>query len=203
MLELRYRFVRAANAAAGQKHSGGTPRYFGIDLDQVSHIRKVLIFWSWCARYRSSSARTPRPTDPGDERESLRRTMGKSAFAPVPTNHSDGRLFSEHGGDASPCPRDAIMSPLLRRVAAFLAARIEQEPGAALGLVDEGLEQARGAGILVLVGELMGLPHRGCDVLVVFHQFAQHFARRDIVLVVVLDGLQLGDLADRLQGAAA
>jgi hypothetical protein len=45
----------------------------------------------------------------------------------------------------------------LRRVAAFLAAGLEQEPGAALGLVDEGFEQARGAGILVVVASLWAL----------------------------------------------
>src|SRR6266851_8626572 len=58
----------------------------------------------------------------------------------------------------------------LRFVAAFLAAGFEQEPGAALGLVDEGLEQPGGTGILVIVGKLVGLAHRGSDVLVVFHQ---------------------------------
>jgi hypothetical protein len=56
-----------------------------------------------------------------------------------------------------------------RHVGAFLAAGLEQEPGAALGLVDEGLEQARSAGILVLVGELMRLAHRRRHMLVVFH----------------------------------
>jgi hypothetical protein len=39
--------------------------------------------------------------------------------------------------------------------------------------------------------------------LVVLHQLAQHLARRDVILVVVLDGLEFCDLADRLQSRAA
>src|ERR1700694_3285640 len=62
----------------------------------------------------------------------------------------------------------------LRRVAAFLAAGFEQEPGAALGFVDEGLEQSGGAGIAVLVAELVRLSHRRRHVLVVSHQLALH-----------------------------
>src|ERR1700722_14878681 len=102
--------------------------------------------------------------------------------------------------------RDAAKQPLLRMrgvrmslrlVAALLAAGLEQEPGAALGFVDEGFEQSGGAGILVIVGELVGFSHRGRDVLVVFHQLAQHVARRDVALVVVLDGLQFPYLSDR------
>lgn len=39
--------------------------------------------------------------------------------------------------------------------------------------------------------------------LVVLHQFAQHLARRDVILVVVLDGLEFCDLADRFERGAA
>src|SRR3978361_713976 len=39
-----------------------------------------------------------------------------------------------------------------RRVGAFLSAGLEQEPGAAFGLVDEQFEQTGGTGILVVVG---------------------------------------------------
>jgi hypothetical protein len=49
----------------------------------------------------------------------------------------------------------------------------------------------------------MRLPHRGRDMLVVFHQFAQHLAWRHIVVVIVLDGLVLADVADRPQRDAA
>src|SRR5262245_7147340 len=61
--------------------------------------------------------------------------------------------------------RLAMTGPASGRVAAFLAAGLEQEPGAPLGLVDEGLEQARGAGILMVVGKLVGLAHRSRHVL--------------------------------------
>src|SRR5262245_38490999 len=74
----------------------------------------------------------------------------------------------------------------LRRVGAFLAAGFEQEPGAPLGLVDEQFEQLRGADVVVVVGKLVGLSQGGGHVLVVFHQFAQHLARRHVVFVVVL-----------------
>src|SRR5690348_13119151 len=64
--------------------------------------------------------------------------------------------------DRDPSPRFALRSDplpqgervLLRRVGALLPARLEQEPGALLGLVDEELEQLRGATVLVVVGEL-------------------------------------------------
>src|SRR5882672_3035261 len=114
---------------------------------------------------------------------------------------------------AAPCPMvgTAPKAPLptlqfgtpLRLVAAFLAPGFEQEPGAALGLVDEDFEQARGAGILMIVAKLVRLAHRGGDVFVVFHQLAQHFARRHVALVVVLDGLQFCDLPDRAHRDAA
>src|ERR1700760_4081670 len=65
--------------------------------------------------------------------------------------------------------RQPLFARQLRRVAAFLAARLEQEPGAALGLVDEKLEEARGAGILMVVAQLVGFTHRSRHVLVVFH----------------------------------
>ena len=46
--------------------------------------------------------------------------------------------------------------------------------------------------------DLVRLAHAAGELLVVLHQLAQHLAWRDVVLVVVLDGLELGDLADRL-----
>src|SRR6478752_1921060 len=91
----------------------------------------------------------------------------------------------------------------LRRVGTFLTAGLEQEPGPALGLIDEDFEQTGRTGILVVVAKLVSLSHRGRDVLVVFHQLAQHFARRDVFLIVVLDGLMLADVADRAQRGAA
>ena len=50
---------------------------------------------------------------------------------------------------------------------------------------------------------LVRLAHRGRDRLVVVHQLAHHLAGGDELLVVVLDRLQLGDVADRAQRGAA
>src|SRR3984957_12590395 len=64
--------------------------------------------------------------------------------------------------------RDAAKQPLLRMrgvrmslrlVAALLAAGLEQEPGAALGFVDEGFQDAGSRGIVVFVGDLVRLAH--------------------------------------------
>ena len=43
---------------------------------------------------------------------------------------------------------------------------------------------------------------RGSDVPVVIHQLAQHFARRHVALIIVLDGLQFSDLPDRAHRGA-
>src|SRR5919109_3738768 len=91
----------------------------------------------------------------------------------------------------------------LRYVGAFLTAGLEQEPGTALGLVDEQFEQLGGASVLIAICELVRLAHRRRHLLVVFHQFAQHFAWRHIGLVVILNGLELGNLPDRAQRDAA
>src|ERR1700679_2271141 len=74
-----------------------------------------------------------------------------------------------HGANsafAHPTIQSADLSRRLRGVVAFLAAGFEQEPGAALGLVDEGFQQSGGTGILVAVAELVGFAHRRRHVLV-------------------------------------
>ena len=53
-------------------------------------------------------------------------------------------------GTLTLCPPYDLLRFTLRLVGAFLAAGLEQEPGAALGFVDEGFKQSRGAGIPVL-----------------------------------------------------
>ena len=73
-------------------------------------------------------------------------------------------------------PRSDELSSMTRGIG--LAAGLEQEPRAPLGGVDEGLEQAGGADILVLVAELVRLAHGGGHGLVVGHQLAQHVAGR-------------------------
>src|SRR5438067_1566765 len=49
----------------------------------------------------------------------------------------------------------------------------------------------------------MRVAHRSDERLVVFHQLAQHVARRDEGLVVILETLQLYDMLDGADGAAA
>ena len=55
----------------------------------------------------------------------------------------------------------------------------------------------------MLIGEFVGLAHMLDLRLVVVHQLEQHVDRRHVVLVVVLDPLQLGDMPDRPDGGAA
>ena len=83
------------------------------------------------------------------------------------------------------------------------AARLEQEPDPPLGLVDQVFDQACGRHILVLVAQLVAFAHGLDDLLIVVHQLAQHVGRRHEARVVVLDALQLGNLADRAQRGAA
>ena len=54
-----------------------------------------------------------------------------------------------------------------------LAARLEQEPGALLGVVNEILKQARRGDVFVLVSDFMRLAHVLDDGFVVVQQFAQ------------------------------
>src|SRR5262245_16863154 len=84
-----------------------------------------------------------------------------------------------------------------------LAARLEQEPAPLLGLVNEILQEARGRHVLMLVGDLVRLAHAVDLRLVVVHQLQQHVDGGHVALVVVLDALELGDLADRADGRAA
>jgi len=76
-------------------------------------------------------------------------------------------------------------------------ARLEQEPAAFLGFVDEHFQEARSRHVVVVVGKLMGFAHVRDVGLVVGHQFYQHVAGLDEILIVVLDTLKLADMPDR------
>src|SRR5258706_11945256 len=78
-----------------------------------------------------------------------------------------------------------------------LAARLEQEPAALFRLVDEHLEEACGCYVFMLVGDLVRRAHVADVRLVVVHQLEQHVDRGYVILIVVLDALQLGDVTDR------
>ena len=84
-----------------------------------------------------------------------------------------------------------------------LATFLEQEPGSPLGLIDKVFQKARGGDVLVIVANLVARAHGRDDLFIVAHQLAQHVAGGHTALVIVLDALQLGNLADRPQGDAA
>src|SRR5947208_8279538 len=96
-------------------------------------------------------------------------------------------------------------APLLASVtrALGLATRLEQEPAAFFRLVDEYLEEACGCDVFMLVGDLVRRAHVADVRLVIVHQLEQHVDRRYVILIVVLDPLQLGDVADRPDRGAA
>src|SRR5262252_7686524 len=83
------------------------------------------------------------------------------------------------------------------------AGRLEQEPGAPLGLVDPVLDQAGAGHVLVLVANRVSLAQARRQLLVVVAQFGKHIQRRDEVGVVVQHALQASDVADRAQRGAA
>src|SRR6516164_3108863 len=85
---------------------------------------------------------------------SIRRLMSREGV--IALSRCSGKALPDPGcgGDrgAARIGRGRQRSSLVRG-----AARLEQEPSAPLGLVDEGLEQARGCHVLMLVGEFVRL----------------------------------------------
>src|SRR5262249_11209892 len=107
---------------------------------------------------------------------SSRREMSRAGFM-RPRSYRGLRPSGNAAGEgaltASAPPQSGSVTGLVCR-----AACLEQEPGALLGIIDEGLEQARGADVIVLVGDLMRLAQCLGDRLVVVHELAQHVERR-------------------------
>src|SRR5215813_14204060 len=83
------------------------------------------------------------------------------------------------------------------------AGRLEQEPGATLGLVDPVLDQAGAGHVVVLLANRVGLAQARGQLLVVVAQLRKHIQRGDEVRVVVQHALQAADVADRAQRGAA
>ena len=81
-------------------------------------------------------------------------------------------------------------------------ARLEQEPGALIGFIDEGLKQPSGR-VCVLVGKVVRPAHGGSHNLVVCHQLAKPVVGCNKGGVVAFDRLMPGDIADRAQRGAA
>jgi hypothetical protein len=57
------------------------------------------------------------------------------------------------------------------------SARLEQKPGASLGLVDPHLDQARGGDVAMLLADVMDLAKTGRERLVVFPRFGKQSVR--------------------------
>src|SRR6516225_4158790 len=83
------------------------------------------------------------------------------------------------------------------------AGRLEQEPGAPLGLVDPVLDQAGASHVVVLVANRVGLAQARYQLLVVVAQLREHVEGGDEVCVVVQHALQAADVADGPQRSAA
>src|SRR4051794_21436479 len=83
------------------------------------------------------------------------------------------------------------------------AARLEQKPGAPLGLVDQVLQQARGGHVAVLVAQVVRLAHTGRKGLVVVAKLTQHVERVDVVRVVVENAFEPRSMTERSQRRAA
>src|SRR5262245_17628993 len=114
-----------------------------------------------------------------------------------------GHVPSSVSGRALWPGRSAKAAFLLVAGSLGLAARLEQEPAALFGFVNEILQKAGGRHVLVLVGNLVGRAHVVDLRLIVVHELQQHINGGNVVLVVVLDPLQLRDMPDRADRGAA
>src|SRR5271156_3487951 len=81
--------------------------------------------------------------------------------------------------------------------------RLEQEPGAPLGLVDPVLDEARGGDVAHLVDDVVHLAQARGEALIVLAQLRQHVEWIDILGIVVLYALQARNVTDRAQRRAA
>src|SRR5215471_8267693 len=134
---------------------------------------------------------------------------------------TEGTRTADHTMLAVRCPASSVICPQASparpwpgrgaRAAAFLlvpgslglAARLEQEPTALFGFVNEILQKAGGRHVLVLVGNLVGRAHVVHLRLIVVHELQQHINGGNVVLVVVLDPLQLRNMPDRADRGVA
>src|SRR5262245_4322257 len=84
-----------------------------------------------------------------------------------------------------------------------IAGRLEQGPGATLGLVDPVLDQAGAGHVVVLVANRVGPAQAHRQLLVVVAQLREHVEGGDEVRVVVQHALQAAAVADQSQRRAA
>src|SRR5712692_6685776 len=79
---------------------------------------------------------------------------------------------------------------------------LEQEPLAALRFVENLLQSVTGRRVALLVTHFNRCTDHLRDVRVVIHQPFNHLTGRNKVVVVVVDGLQLADMADTANSCA-
>ena len=102
----------------------------------------------------------------------------------------------------------AISSPRLRprrqgwAVLTPVSRHLEQEPGAALGLVDPVFQETGGSDIAVLIAKVVCFAHAGRELPVVVAQFGKHVVRRHVVGIIIQDAFQAPDMADRADRGA-
>jgi hypothetical protein len=92
--------------------------------------------------------------------------------------------------------------PLLVSIAHTLH-NLEQEPLAALSLVENRLQEVAGCRVAVPVTHCNRRPYILGNMAVVLHQPSHHVTGWHEVVIVIVDGLQLTDMADTADGCAA
>ena len=80
---------------------------------------------------------------------------------------------------------------------------LEEEPDAALGLVQNLLEDVAGRAVALLFGEVDRLADIRRDLLVVFQKALNHLVGGYERVVVIRDGLGFADVRDAANGGAA
>jgi hypothetical protein len=108
---------------------------------------------------------------------------------------------SSYGGHDNPAVRRTLISSKRRSAASGVgqstaSAALEQEPDAALRLVDPGLDQTRAGDVTIFVAQSVGLPHTGGKLEIVVTELNQHVERCDVVGIIVQYSLQTGNMSD-------
>jgi hypothetical protein len=93
--------------------------------------------------------------------------------------HASLTSKSSYGGHANPAVRRNLASSKRRSAASGVgqstaSAALEQEPGAALRLVDLGLDQTRAGDVAVFVAQSVDLPQTGGKLEIVVTELSQH-----------------------------
>src|SRR5215813_3252633 len=162
-------------------------------------------FWSASSRANSFICANPFGSS-GSPSRSVNKSRNSTMSPPRTTvdRQRAGSTVAPAGGGRSRPPSLVCEeeTPALRRLLR-LAARLVEEPDAALRLVDPDLDQAGRRHVAVLLGDAVRLAQARREPLVVLAQLGEHVRRSHVVGVVVLHALQTADLADRSQRGAA